>query len=419
MFNSLADHLRQKKCLVKPGKSSGGLPSVCLITTSFPVTEGSASGPFVERLAAHLNKHVALEVVTPAPHVDERRLEYPFPVYVQRYAPARWQVLAHAPGGIPVALARHRLAWLALPLLLATLFCAGWRAAGRANVVHANWSVVGVVAGAAARLRGRPVITTLRGEDVNRARTSWLFRALLRGCLRMSSRVAVVGPSVASALRHSAPGSAGKVVVIPNGVAPGLLSLTPPVSGMGRRLRLLFVGSLIPRKGVDVLLRACTALPGEAEWSLRLVGDGPELEGLRHEVNEQRLDERVTFVGSVNADAVANELAQADVLVLPSYREGRPNAVIEAMAAARAVVVSDIPGNRELVGENQERGLYFPPGDIDGLAAQLRRLLEAPSLVHTLGASARDWVSAEGLTWESAAERYAQVYKQLLHGRGA
>ncbi len=376
-----------------------------LLSTSYPLAAQSVSGAFVERLATALAEHARVTVLTPdAETPPEHR--GPIVVAVFRYAPRRLQRLAHGPGGIPAAL---RSSWtqrlLVLPFLLAML-AATWRHAKQHDAILANWSVCGLTAGIVGRLQDRPVVTVMRGEDVSRLTTSALFRAIARACMRLSKSVVTVSDAMAEQLRTFDPARAGRVRMIANGVSPDFLAV-PDADADSTPLRLVYVGSLIPRKSVATLLEAMRELPEDV--LLTIVGEGPEAAALAANSAAAGLDRRVRFLPFRPPDQIASLLADTHALVLPSLSEGRPNVVIEALAAGRPAIVSDIPGSRELIGDD-ERGLRFPAGDAAALAGCVRRLRD-PALRLRLGSNGRRFIHAQGLSWAAAARKYCRLFE--------
>ncbi|MGH8132231.1 MAG: glycosyltransferase [Steroidobacteraceae bacterium] len=173
-----------------------------------------------------------------------------------------------------------------------------------------------------------------------------------------------------------------------------------------------YIGQLIPRKGVDTLIRAFSRLETPAR-QLCIVGDGPargSLERLAADLGETH---RVRFLG-YRQDRIAL-LKALDVFVLPSSLEGIPRCVLESMAAGVPVVASDIPGCRTVV-QDGVTGLLFPPGDVAGLASSLRQLLADPALRSSLAARAEALVRRE-FSAEGMAVRYAKLYRELAARR--
>lgn len=387
-----------------PGEASAP-PKLLLLTTSYPLAGASVSGIFVKRLACALCRSAEVMVLTPASATPVQAQAGEPTIRTFRYAPRAWQRLAHGPGGIPAALSAgwgRRL--LVAPLLIA-MFWSTWREARTHDAILANWSVCGLAAGLSARMRGIPAVAVMRGEDVNRAAHSRLFRAIARVCLRLCARTVTVSEAMAQELVRMAPGLASRVVVIPNGVSADFAAV-PDSRRDGRRLSLLCVGSLIPRKSVHTLIAAMEMLPAHVE--LTIVGDGPLAEALAAQRDSAGLGTRVRFMPFQAPEVIPALLAQADALVLSSLAEGRPNVVLEAFAAGRPVVASDIPGVRELVGTDQ-RGLLFPPGESTALAACLARL-EDDELRRRLAHNGREFIRTQGLDWDTAASRYLRLF---------
>ena len=177
------------------------------------------------------------------------------------------------------------------------------------------------------------------------------------------------------------------------------------VGSAGDRQGFVTVARLVPQKGIDVLIRALAQTSGAAQdWTLTLVGDGPEREALERQVLQAGLEEKVHFLG-FRSDPQTS-LLQAGVFVLPSRYEGMPNALLEAMAVGLAVVVTDAsPGPLEVV-EAGVTGLVVPSDEPASLADALDRLAAQPQLRERLGAAARetlrqsDW-PVVGPIWES------------------
>ncbi len=158
-------------------------------------------------------------------------------------------------------------------------------------------------------------------------------------------------------------------------------------------LRLLFVGRLTAIKGVRVLLEAfAAAREGRPGLTLTLVGDGDDRAHL--EALAAPLGPAVAFLGYRSQAGVAEALARADALVLPSFAEGLPVVLMEALAARRPVIATRVAGVGELV-EDGVSGLLVHAGDAEGLAAAIGRLADDPALGPRLGRAGRAVVEAE------------------------
>tara|TARA_R110002072_G_scaffold1983_1_gene16181 strand:+ start:3682 stop:4917 length:1236 start_codon:yes stop_codon:yes gene_type:complete len=138
---------------------------------------------------------------------------------------------------------------------------------------------------------------------------------------------------------------------------------------------ILFVGRLVEDKGIGVLLKALARLKQRHESAtLTLVGDGPDREAFTRLAERLGLSDAVNFHGHQDPARIKKTLKTADLFVLPSFAEGIPVVLMEAMATALPVVSTDISGIPELV-ETGVSGLLVPPGDVDALAQALDRLL--------------------------------------------
>ncbi|MBL6751692.1 MAG: glycosyltransferase [Nevskia sp.] len=393
---------------------------VLLVTTSFPESADDPSGVFVERLASHLARRAAVTVLAPAGRSARRDPAGALRVLRVRYAPAAWRGLTGSPGGIPVALDRNPWLWPVVPLLLAALFARCLALARHADVVHANWSIVGVIAGCAARLAGRPLVTTLRGEDVNRAARSPLYRGILGLCLRLSGRVAVVSQAMLGNVAAQFPQWRSRCVFVANGVARPA-SAAPAAHrapGDAAGLSLVAVGSLIPRKDVATIIRALARLDGLPGVRLEVIGDGAERAALERLAASLGVGARVRFCGQVPPPEVAGSLARAQAFVLSSRSEGRSNALLEALAAGLPVLATDIEGVAEIV-EDGVNGLLFGAGDDAALAAQIRRLADDPALRERLAQAAAATVGERLRSWEQCAAQYVELYRAVRAERSA
>jgi glycosyltransferase involved in cell wall biosynthesis len=152
------------------------------------------------------------------------------------------------------------------------------------------------------------------------------------------------------------------------------------------RPRLLFLGWLDREKGVGELLEACRALAATREFTLEFAGEGNHSDAARGFVAQCALGSVIMFSGWLRGDDLLSALASADVLVLPSWAEGLPNAMIEAMAARLAVVVTNVGGIPD-VAVDGEHALLIPPRDVRALQAALARVIDDVPLRHSLADS--------------------------------
>lgn len=389
---------------------------VLVLTTSYPLTEGSYSGIFVKRLVDHLPEGVHATVLTPdCPQEIQTVRNGRATVSRFRYAPHSLQVLAHRPGGIPVALRANRLNYLLLPPFLLSMFINTCVLLGRHDLIHGNWSVNGMIGGIAAKLFNKPVLVTLRGEDISRAKTSYLYRRLLEFCLRHTDRVVCVSEDMLTAITRDFPEYGDKLSVITNGVDKTLLTATRAYADR-QSLTFISVGSLIHRKGYDITINALARLSGKISFRFLCAGDGKERLPLQALARESGLQDRIIFTGALSPDEVYRELGGADLFILSSRSEGRPNVLVEAMASGLPVVASDIDGVRELI-DNGANGFLFASENSGELAGIIETLATNRALREKTGKNARESIRQKDLTWNNAAAAYTRIYHQITGGR--
>ncbi|MBW4560914.1 MAG: glycosyltransferase family 4 protein [Mojavia pulchra JT2-VF2] len=180
-----------------------------------------------------------------------------------------------------------------------------------------------------------------------------------------------------------------RVFVLPN---PAELPVEIPQRMNANQVTLLFCGRVGQRKGTFDLIEAFANLPAEQKNCAKLIiaGDG-DIEQGRKLIEKLNLTEHITFAGWVNSEQRDKLLAKADVFLLPSYNEGLPMAILEAMSWGLPVITTPVGGIPELVVHN-ENGLLVKPGDIQQLSAAILSLITNEELRLILGKTARERV---------------------------
>jgi len=177
----------------------------------------------------------------------------------------------------------------------------------------------------------------------------------------------------------------------------------------------LCVARLVRAKGLHLLLRACSCLLEKGiHLKCVLVGDGPAREELQAFTNDLMICRHVEFVGSVGQDRIQDYYEQADVFVLPSFAEGVPIVLMEAMAKELPVISTRVMGVPELV-EDGVNGLLVPPANEEALVKAMEQLAKDPQLRRRLGKAGREKVIAE-YNQETNVTKLAET---LQHGAAA
>ncbi|SHM00185.1 Glycosyltransferase involved in cell wall bisynthesis [Nitrosospira sp. Nsp11] len=208
-----------------------------------------------------------------------------------------------------------------------------------------------------------------------------LRRGIVRALLRNAATVIALSESWALKLRELAPGA--HVEVVYNSV-----SLPPKPKTFGHndvKNGILFLGQIGMRKGAFDLIRAFAVVSGGVKLALGGDGDVKKASELARRLG---ISERIQMLGWVTGENKEAVLSRASIFVLPSYNEGLPMSVLEAMAWGLPVITTPVGGIPEVVRQGEE-GVIVQPGDIDGLTAALRQLLDDEPLRQRLGANGR------------------------------
>jgi glycosyltransferase involved in cell wall biosynthesis len=254
------------------------------------------------------------------------------------------------------------------------------------------FQVTGVIPALIARARwGTPFVTTYGFwyARLSRPGPSRLAKRLLeRAGLRRAAAVIVTTEELRAHVATIA--RPDRIHLIPNGV--DLARFAPAERGGERRRRVLYIGRLSEEKNLSTLITAVAAVRQRRPADLVLIGAGPLRERLKAQARAAGV--RAEFPGVIEHHLVPAWLRQADAFVLPSFTEGHPKVLLEAMAAGLPCVASDCPGNRALVRDG-ETGLLFDARDPAALAARLERVLADAPLADALGRRAHELIARE------------------------
>jgi glycosyltransferase involved in cell wall biosynthesis len=229
-------------------------------------------------------------------------------------------------------------------------------------------------------------------SDVIRPRLQYrtFYAPVARPSYERAARFVVSSPALAEASPVLAR-YANRITVIPFGIdpdawkpCPATIARASALRAAARRPIVLFLGRLVPYKGVDVLLDAAAPLPVQ----LVIAGDGPMKESWQLAASRRGAAE-VRFTGTLADDEVKAWLHAADMLVLPSVTPAEAFGVVqlESMAAGTPVVSTSVASGVPWVNRHEETGLIVPPGDVAGLRHAIERLLADPGLRSRFGAA--------------------------------
>jgi glycosyltransferase involved in cell wall biosynthesis len=266
-----------------------------------------------------------------------------------------------------------------------------------------------------ARLGGLHVVSTVHSLDFRAGKWGRVARLTLRLGALVAAHVPHRTLAVSRGLQEYFASEYGcQTTYVPNGV-----EIPPAAAGTdaGERLRgghLLFLGRLVPEKGVHTLIEAYRGI----ETDVRLVIAGPSSHSEDYERRLRELarhDPRISLVGLVYGEEKAKLVTHTYAFCQPSTHEGLPIALLEMMSEAICPIVSDIPEHLEVVSTDgaSPTALVFRAGDAASLRNALATALERPELVAELGAAARKIVVAR-YSWNDVARAVESVYEEVL-----
>jgi colanic acid/amylovoran biosynthesis glycosyltransferase len=386
-------------------------PKLLVLASTYPARTGDGTPQFVRDLATVEALSYQTTVLVPAvPGGAGREVDSGLEVRRFRYFPARWEDLAD--GAILENLRGRKSRWAqVLPFFLAEVLAIRRQLrSARPDVIHVHWLIPQGLAAMIAAPRV-PTLVTAHGGDVYGMRDP-VSRRLIRAVLRHADAVTTVNTDMRDRLVELGADPRTTVVI---SMGAHIAEIRPLAEVAERRPgRILFVGRLVEKKGVSVLLEALRLL-GEAGYDLRVVGDGP----LRSQLTSESSGLPVELVGVLGREALAAEFGAASIAVFPSVpaasgdQDGLPVSLLEAMSAGCAVVASDLPGLRDAV-EDGLSGLLTAPGSAEELAAALRRLLGDPELCAKLGRAAA--TRSESFSVDVIGGRYVALLDEVRSG---
>jgi glycosyltransferase involved in cell wall biosynthesis len=366
-------------------------PRVLVVTHLFPTASKPIQGPWVAEQVDALATYADVTVLCASQWAENGSEVRDSGVRVHFAHTAT--PLGHGRAGLLASSVRYELA---LNRFLSTH-------AEEFDIVHAHFGFPDAVAvSRVARRFSLPYVITLHGDDAFRLlpRQDSLGR-LIRDAVAGSAMTLCVSDAMFSAVSAVMPDA--RVSVLKNGYDSTLFTLSEKPRDGG----LLFVGLLVPVKNIDVLLRAYAAKRVEIGLPLTIAGDGPLRSELEQLAAELGVSDSVRFLGQQSRSQVAELMASAKALLLPSASEGWGLVAAESLACGTPVVASRVGGVPEIVGSD-DAGILVPPGDAKALTDALIAVAKESWNPATVAAAsnARPWAEQTALL--------ADVYRDAI-----
>lgn len=332
-------------------------------------------------LAPH-NAYSRTETYTRHQHYDEYRFHY--------FWPFAWEKLTGR--GIQPALNKNKLLYLQLPGLFIAEFFATWKYVRKLkpDLIYAHWfTPQAITAALVSKITGVPFVFDTQASDVIVLKNVPFAHKIVASVCQRALAYTAPSQQTASKLLYFATKDTRKMIESKLHLIPMGANRSPSRKSIAQKLRktyvlndktiLLFMGRLVDRKGVDILIKAVKEIDKINVLRLVIAGDGQERKNLEELVSKLDMNEQVVFTGFVTGVEKEALLTAADILVIPSvnvgdHSEGLPIVFMEGVLAGKITVISDATGAHEVVSDGVN-SFIFSAGSVKGLVNKLDRAL--------------------------------------------
>ncbi|MBT5868444.1 MAG: glycosyltransferase [Nitrospinaceae bacterium] len=396
--------------------ASSSRPDITILTTSFPRFAGDNAGRFVYNFSYALSQSgCTVQVIAPD---DSEVIPQSFPFTVKNFPyffPRSLQSLAYG-AGMASRIKRNGWRLLQLPFFVMAFFFAALKSEGK--ILHAYWTLAGLVALAVKFFTGKYVVINLWGSDILFTKIPILWYCLSKAFNRAD---AIICESQDFADQLIAKGlTRQRITVLPNGLD---LQQFKPMDQISQRKQLglptdrpllLSVGNLSERKGHKYLLQALSKiLQSYGPVLVVIVGEGEFRSSIEATIADLKLENSVHLAGFQKGETIANWLNAADIFILPSLLEGTPNILLEAMACQLAVVSTRVGGVGHVIEDGTNGCLVQPKSEIE-IADTVVSLLQDPDLCQQLGKNARETIYSKYGSWKEQSLKLKNLYAKIL-----
>jgi len=404
--------------------------NVCILTSTYPRFPGDGVGRFMQSIAEALAQlgHT-VHVVAPY-HPATRPQQGPIYIHYFRYSYLdRFTIMGYGQA-LYNDQSLRKLSYVLAP----SFFISGLisliklHKKHRFDIIHAHWVIPnGPIATTFSLITNTPMIITLHGSDIFVSLKKGFLGFITKICFKYASFITVCSQHLyESALSLGAVPEQLRLIVW--GADPAIFdpSNFPPQDIIRKSLKLptsgniiLSLGRLVKKKGVEYLIKAAPYVKKKVpDVSIVIAGDGPELKTLKQLAVDLRAQDYIHFIGKVDWDHVPLLLHASDVFVAPSIEDesgnmdGLPTTILEAMAAGKPIVATNIAGIPLVILEGRT-GLLVPPRDSHALAEAIVLILLNKSLREKMGFWSRKMV-INYLNWNRVAREFSYIYINAL-----
>lgn len=267
-----------------------------------------------------------------------------------------------------------------------------------------------------------PLVATVHGiHSLTNEQLSWLYPIIVENYQKADWLIAVSNFVKEMIIDHGA--NPKNITVIPNGIDAkkftwgSMRKARQKLDLPQHQFLALYVGGLIPLKGIEVLIAALKHLIDHgSDIQLILVGEGQIRNQIENSTIEMGIYDNIYFAGSLNHEDIPAFYRACDVLVLPSFREGFGLTALEAMSCGRPVIVTRPEKGQHDFVDHGQTGFIVDYGDVEQLSKHINILIENQSIGNEMGESARITVEKH-FTWDIVASKTADLYRFLVQGQ--
>jgi glycosyltransferase involved in cell wall biosynthesis len=231
--------------------------------------------------------------------------------------------------------------------------------------------------------------------------------------IKSSNMITTVSESVAKELEEYGLNQ-DRISVVSNGVDENIFYPNKNVTNNDKKY-IMYAGRIDREKGLfDLVESADIICSKRADISFIIAGDGRDGNRLKKKIKKIGLQNRFIFLGQIEKDQMIKLYQNATIFILPSYREGLPTVLLEAMSCGLPVLATDVRGNRDLI-TNGKNGLLIPPKDPKKIAETILTLLNDKKLMEQLGNNARKTI-IKNYTWNAISNKFLKCYESISGG---
>ncbi|RZG49132.1 glycosyltransferase [Acinetobacter wuhouensis] len=394
--------------------------TILVLASTYPRWANDHEPRFIHELCKRLSSEFNIIALVPdSENADPNGILDSVEVIRYRYAPKNLQSLVNN-GGIINNLKAYWWKWFLVPSFIAGQYLATKKVLSERKIdaIHAHWLLPqGWITCALAKHFNIPFIVTSHGGDLFGLQGNILTK-VKRKVAEEANAMTVVSQAMIEYLEQIE-------------IKPKLLQVIPmgidlqhhfiPNPNVKRKQNeLLFVGRLVPKKGVNYLLKAFNQLlKKQPQLCLKIVGFGPEELALKEQVKQLKLENNVIFLGALTQDKLPELYQKATLFVAPFVRadngdqEGLPVALMEAIGCGCPAIVGHVAGIEDLLGDDI-KNIAVNPHDTEELASAILDALEHPTIANERAVRIRQ-NALNIIDWESISNKYADILKLSIN----